>query len=74
IQEKFKVNEFEVPYLMISGKISNNAYEGQGKSIDVLTKLGHVVDVADASDLPNIHALSNTVEKYYVCYPKEITH
>ncbi|QMU30026.1 HD domain-containing protein [Adhaeribacter radiodurans] len=74
IQEKFKVNEFEVPYLMISGKISNNAYEGHGKSIDVLTKLGHVVDVADASDLPNIHALSTTVEKYFVCYPKEITH
>jgi HD superfamily phosphohydrolase len=72
IQEQFHVTDFEVPYLMISGKISNNAYEGQGKSIDMLTKLGHVVDVADASDLPNIHALSTTVEKYYVCYPKEI--
>ncbi len=72
VQEQFKVNEFEVPYLMISGKISNNAYEGHGKSIDVLTKLGHVVDVADASDLPNIHALSTTVEKYFICYPKEI--
>ncbi len=72
IQEQFKVTDFEVPYLMISGKITNNAYEGEGKSIDMLTKSGHVVDVANASDLPNIHALSTTVEKYYVCYPKEI--
>lgn len=72
VQEKFKVTEEEATYLMIAGKISNNAYEGHGRSIDVLTKLGHVVNVADASDLPNIHALSTTVEKYYICYPKEI--
>ena len=74
VMEKFNINEFEVPYLMISGKISNNAYEAHGRSIDMLTKLGHIVDVANASDLPNIHALSTTVEKYYVCYPKEIAH
>jgi len=38
----------------------------------MLTKTGYVVNIADASDLPNIQALSNKVEKYYVCYPKEV--
>jgi uncharacterized protein len=62
----------DVKYLMISGRISNNAYQSEGQSIDVLTKTGYVVNVADASDLPNIQALGNKVEKYFVCYPKEV--
>ncbi len=74
VQEHFKIGPEEVEYLMISGKISNNAYDAIGESIDVLTKSGYVINVADASDLPNIQALSNKVEKYYVCYPKEVAH
>jgi HD superfamily phosphohydrolase len=73
VQEYFKVPEKDVPYLMITGKISNNAYQASGESIDILTKYGKVIDVATASDLANIRVLSNKVEKYYVCYPKEIT-
>ncbi|MHC2991050.1 phosphohydrolase [Pontibacter sp. HJ8] len=72
VQERFKVSEEEVRYLMISGQISNNAYQSEGESIDMLTKTGYVVNIADASDLPNIQALSMKVEKYYVCYPKEV--
>ncbi|WP_162051960.1 HD domain-containing protein [Pontibacter pamirensis] len=72
VQEKFDVSEDEVKYLMISGKISNNAYDVEGQTINMLTKSGYVVDVADASDLPSIRALSTKVEKYYVCYPKEV--
>ena len=74
VQEHFKIPEEDVKYLMISGKISNNAYQVEGESIEILTKTGYVVDVAEASDLPNIRALSNKVEKYYVCYPKEVAH
>jgi HD superfamily phosphohydrolase len=72
VQEKFDIREDEVKYLMISGKIGNNAYDAEGQTIDMLTKTGYVIDVAEASDLPNIRALSNKVEKYYVCYPKEV--
>lgn len=74
VQEHFKIPEEDVKYLMISGKISNNAYQVEGESIEILTKTGYVVDLAEASDLPNIRALSNKVEKYYVCYPKEVAH
>jgi HD superfamily phosphohydrolase len=72
VQEKFDISEDAVKYLMISGKIGNNAYDAEGQTIDMLTKTGYVIDVAEASDLPNIRALSNKVEKYYVCYPKEV--
>jgi uncharacterized protein len=74
VQDKFKVSEEDIQYLMISGKIGNNAYDVEGQTIDMLTKSGYVIDVAEASDLPNIRALSNKVEKYYVCYPKDAAH
>ncbi|MFC6997567.1 HD domain-containing protein [Rufibacter roseus] len=71
-QDHFDLSEEEVHYLVVEGKISNNAYESGGENINVLTKSSTVVDVAHASDLPNIQALSKKVEKFYVCYPKEI--
>ena len=72
VMEKFGISEQELPYIMIAGKISNNAYDSTGETINVLTKFGKVVELAEASDLPNIRALSNRVEKHFVCYPKEI--
>ncbi|GGF25430.1 HD domain-containing protein [Hymenobacter cavernae] len=72
ISEKFGLPLEEAKLLMLSGRISNNAYDTHDETIDVLTKRGHVVNVAEASDLPNIRALSKRVEKYYICYPKEI--
>ncbi|WP_210463672.1 HD domain-containing protein [Rufibacter roseolus] len=72
-QEHFNISPEEAHYMVVEGKISNNAYESGGENINVLTKASLVVDVAKASDLPNIQALSKKVEKYYVCYPKEIT-
>lgn len=74
VQEKYNVSEEDVKYLMISGKISNNAYDVEGQTINMLTKTGYVVDVAEASDLPNIRGLSHKVEKHFVCYPKEVAH
>ncbi|OKL40519.1 HD domain-containing protein [Pontibacter flavimaris] len=72
VQDKYNLAEEEIKYLMISGKIGNNAYDVEGQTIDMLTKSGYVVDVAEASDLPNIRALSYKVEKHFVCYPKEV--
>ncbi|QJX48444.1 HD domain-containing protein [Hymenobacter taeanensis] len=73
IAEHFRLPHEEAAQLMIAGRISNNAYDADGKdTIDVLTKRGKVVNVAEASDLPNIKALGQRVEKHYICYPKEI--
>ncbi|MBC6609576.1 HD domain-containing protein [Hymenobacter sp. BT507] len=72
IAERFQLPPDEAALLMLHGRISNNAYDAVGDTIDVLTKRGRVVNVAVASDLPNIRALSQRVEKHYLCYPKEI--
>jgi HD superfamily phosphohydrolase len=73
IAETFELPLDDARQLMITGKLSNTAYDpNSNETIDILTKLGKVVNVTEASDLPNIRALSQKVQKHYICYPKEI--
>ncbi|GAA4350339.1 HD domain-containing protein [Hymenobacter saemangeumensis] len=73
IEAQFNLPPDEAALLMITGSLSNSAYNAQSQEpIEILTKKGEVVNVMEASDLPNIRALSQRVEKYYICYPKEI--
>jgi hypothetical protein len=39
-------------------------------TIKLLTKQGDTMDVAQASDQLNLKALSKTVVKHYLCFPK----
>lgn len=57
-------------YFVFEGSISNQAYSMDKDTINLITSKGEVVDVAIASDQLNIEALSKTVVKYYLCYPK----
>ena len=61
-----------VDYLVITDSLSNSAYLPKEKNINILSKNGKVIDVANATDLPNITAMSTPVHKYFVCWPKEI--
>ncbi|HEX8658772.1 MAG TPA: phosphohydrolase, partial [Hymenobacter sp.] len=73
IEEKFGLLPAEAELLLIAGRLSNSAYNAESQEpIEILTKRGDVVNVMEASDLPNIRALSKRVEKFYICYPKEI--
>ncbi len=73
IASTFGLPDEEAGHLLLTGRVGNNAYDtSTADRIAVLTKAGHVVDVADASDLPNIQALSRKVEKYFLAFPKEI--
>lgn len=73
IAERFDLTPEDARQLMITGRLSNTAYDpASNETINILTKLGKVVNVVEASDLPNIRALSQKVQKYYICYPKEI--
>ncbi len=73
IAERFDLTPEDARQLMITGRLSNTAYDpASHETINILTKLGKVVNVVEASDLPNIRALSQKVQKYYICYPKEI--
>jgi uncharacterized protein len=57
---------------MVQGTISNEAYLSEKQAINILTKNKLVIDIADASDLPTIKALSNVVKKYYICWAKDV--
>jgi HD superfamily phosphohydrolase len=66
----FPLTSEEQDYFIFSGKITNNAYNMEVGKINILTKSKGLIDIADASDNLNLSALSKTVEKYFICYPK----
>jgi HD superfamily phosphohydrolase len=57
-------------YLWIEGKIRNDAYKHDRDSILLKMKSGELIDLSLASDNLNISALSEPVEKNFICYPK----
>ena len=65
-------NQSESKYFLQKDAISNAAYIPRGGSINILMKSGKIVDVAKASDLPNIKAMSKIVKKHYICFPKNL--
>jgi HD superfamily phosphohydrolase len=66
------LQESEIDYFLSYGVITNSAYFSNEQKILILKKNGEILDVAQASDLPNIKALTKIVKKYYLCYPKSI--
>ena len=58
----------ELPYFRVQGQATNAAYLPSGDAICIKLRSGRVIDIADASDLPNIKALSHIVRRYYVCF------
>ncbi len=59
-------------YFVAHGPLSNEAYMSGGKGIKILLKSGEVVEITEATDLPNIKAMSKIVHKYYQCWPKNV--
>ncbi len=68
------ISELEAKYFIGKGKISNSAYIAKGQNINIIRKSGKVEDIAKASDLPNIKAMSKEVSKYFLCWHKSIQH
>ncbi|MFY0651068.1 MAG: HD domain-containing protein [Cyclobacteriaceae bacterium] len=68
----YDLSSEDAEYFLGHGKISNEAYISSGQKINILTKNGELVDVAKATKLPNIKAMSKIVTKYYLCWPKEL--
>jgi uncharacterized protein len=52
--------------------VSNEAY-AEGHHINILMRTGELLDIAQASDLPNIKAISKIVKKNYLCWPKNVS-
>ncbi|MBK5278598.1 MAG: HD domain-containing protein [Bacteroidia bacterium] len=72
ISKEYKLLRNDAAYLFSLGTVTNEAYLAEKQAILVLTKTGEVVDIAQASDLPSIKAMSKIVKKNYLCWPKNV--
>jgi len=72
IVEKYQTLRAEASYLYSYGTVTNEAYT-EGEKINILTRTGALRDIAQASDLPNIKAISKIVKKNYLCWPKDVS-
>ena len=70
MMSKYDISEKEASYFVFTGTISNQAYRMDKDTINLLTKSGEIIDVANASDQLNLKALSKNVVKNYMCFPK----
>ncbi len=68
--KKKELKETELPYFVFTGMVENKAYDTDEHNIDLLLKDETILDIASASDQLNIMALSKSVRKHYICYPK----
>ncbi len=69
----YRLNEADACYFVRSGTLSNNAYNSTDSSERILVlQKGVSTDLTEASDLENLFGMSKVVEKYFLCYPKEI--
>lgn len=73
ISDNYNILRKDAIFLFSHGVVSNEAYVSGGQGIHILTKKGELKEIADASDLPNIKALSNIVKKNYLCCPKNVS-
>ncbi len=64
----FGVSEYEAQYFMGDEVVSTDTYSPEDDNINILLKNGTEKDVADVSDMLNIHVLTKKVEKHFFCY------
>ena len=72
VKKKLDVTEKELDFLVYHGSVANKAYDPDKEVINIIYKNGDQKDIINASDSASIQALSMTVRKYYLCYPKKL--
>jgi len=72
VQICFDLNDEEVSYFVHHQKIQNSTYDTENDIIKILNKNGTLSNIIEASDASSLDALSKTVVKYTLSYPKEI--
>ena len=69
---QFHVQEEEIDYFLVEGTVTNNAYNPKHDRIRILFRNNELIDLSEASDQLNISVLSTPVNKYLLCYPKNL--
>jgi uncharacterized protein len=73
VTKQYQTLRSDAAYYFSWGTLTNEAYLSEGNAIHVLTKEGTTIDIAQASDLPHIKAMSKIVKKNYLCWPKNVS-
>lgn len=71
IMARYKIDEKMMDYFLLTDSITNNAYLKGSQDIRILYKNGKIGNVEQASDI-KLTVLTETVRKYFICYPKEL--
>lgn len=72
VSKTYRTLRADSSYFFSYGYVTNEAYT-EGQKINLLTRKGELLDIAQASDLPNIKAISKIVKKNYLCWPKNVS-
>ena len=64
------ISDKDAAYFVFKGKLKNQAYNKESEPISILKKDKTVEDIIDTSDQLQLKALSKSVIKYYMCFPK----
>ncbi len=72
VMNKYGYSEEEASYFVSSGVIANKAYSQRHDQILIKEKDGSVTEIVNVADMLNIRALSTTISKYYISWPKDI--
>ena len=70
IAESMSIPEEDAHYLLTLTEIGKDMYNPEDDSIGILYKDGTVKDIAEASEILNVHLLSKKIRKYYLCYQR----
>lgn len=71
LKKDLPYNENEKDYFVFTGDITNAAYNQDKDKINILLKDKSIKDISEAADTLNISALSTSVKKYFLCFPKQ---
>ena len=69
---KHNLEAHEASYFVFNGHVENLAYNPEQGGLKILFKNGKTKDLIKASDHLSLKALSKTVSKHYICFPKDI--
>ena len=70
IAERMNIPLEDTRYMMTLTEIGKDMYNPEDDSIGILYKDGTVKDIAEASEILNVHLLSKKIRKYYLCYQR----
>jgi len=72
VTDEYEISDDDTSYFVFTDTIKNKAYSVGDGSIKILMKDGSIQDIAKASDNSNLESLARTVQKYILCYLKEL--